>query len=326
MNLPRAPVLTCQVIELMPAPGKLGLMRTSIQSASKPGSELGALLRHWRDARRRSQFDLSIDTGVSQRHISFIESGRSAPGRQTLLDIAQALDVPLRDRNTLLLAAGFAPLYSEGGWNTQQMQGINRALERMLRQHEPFPAVVMDRYWNIFMANDSAPRFFNSFNPQATHKAPRNILHLMFDPERMRPFIADWESVAKSLFERVYRESVGRIVDEKTQELMAALQAYPDVRAEWKAPEAMGPPSAGRLPTGRTPASRSPSDDAASRLPIIPIGFVKDGQVLNYFSLVATVGTPQTVAAQELRLECMFPADEATEARHLEIMSKAPAA
>jgi transcriptional regulator with XRE-family HTH domain len=319
-------VLTFQVIELMPAPGRLGLMRTSIQSASKPGSELGALLRHWRDARRRSQFDLSIDTGVSQRHISFIESGRSAPGRQTLLDIAQALDVPLRDRNTLLLAAGFAPQYSEGGWNTQQMQGINRALERMLRQHEPFPAVVMDRYWNIFMANDSAPRFFNSFNPQATHKAPRNILHLMFDPERMRPFIADWESVAKSLFERVYRESVGRIVDEKTQELMAALQAYPNVRADWKAPEAVRPTSAARLPTGRTPASRSPSDDAASRLPIIPIGFVKDGQVLNYFSLVATVGTPQTVAAQELRLECMFPADEATEARHLEIMSKAPAA
>jgi transcriptional regulator with XRE-family HTH domain len=318
-------VLTCQVIELVQAPGRLGLMRTSIQSASKPGSELGALLRHWRDARRRSQFDLSIDTGVSQRHISFIESGRSAPGRQTLLDIAQALDVPLRDRNTLLLAAGFAPLYSEGGWNTQEMQGINRALERMLRQHEPFPAVVMDRYWNIFLANDSAPRFFNSFNPEATHKAPRNILHLMFDPERMRPFIADWESVAKSLFERVYRESVGRIVDEKTQELMAALQAYPDVRPEWKAPEAMGPPSAGRLPAGRTPAGRSPGDGAASRLPIIPIGFVKDGQVLNYFSLVATVGTPQTVAAQELRLECMFPADEATEARHLEIMSKASA-
>jgi transcriptional regulator with XRE-family HTH domain len=300
-------------------------MRTSTQSASKPGSELGALLRHWRDARRRSQFDLSIDTGVSQRHISFIESGRSAPGRQTLLDLAQALDVPLRDRNTLLLAAGFAPLYSEGGWNTQEMQGINRALERMLRQHEPFPAVVMDRYWNIFMANDSAPRFFNSFNPDATHKAPRNMLHLMFDPARMRPFIANWESVAKSLFERVYRESVGRIVDEKTRELLAELLAYPDVQAEWKAPETTGRPSAGRSSAARTSAGRSLSDDAASRLPIIPIGFVKDGQVLNYFSLVATVGTPQTVAAQELRLECMFPADEATEARHLEIMSKAPA-
>jgi transcriptional regulator with XRE-family HTH domain len=294
-------------------------MRTSIHSDSKPGSELGALLRHWRDARRRSQFDLSIDTGVSQRHISFIESGRSAPGRQTLLDIAQALDVPLRDRNTLLLAAGFAPLYSEGGWNAQEMQGINRALERMLRQHEPFPAVVMDRYWNVLMANDAAPRFFNSLRPEATHNGPRNVLHLMFDPERLRPFIANWEDVAKSLFERVYRESVGRVVDEKTQELLAALLAYPSVKAEWKAPKVTGRPSTRE---GRSSA-RNPVEGASSRLPVIPISFVKDGQVLSYFSMVATVGTPQTVASQELRLECMFPADEVSEARHLEIMAKA---
>lgn len=308
-------------------------MRTSTHSVSKPGSELGALLRHWRDTRRRSQFDLSIDTGVSQRHISFIESGRSAPGRQTLLDIAQALDIPLRDRNTLLLAAGFAPVYSEGAWNAQEMQGINRALERLLRQHEPFPAVVMDRYWNVFMANDAAPRFFNTLQPDATLKGPRNVLHLMFDPERLRPFIANWEDVAKSLFERVYRESVGRVVDDKTQELLAALLAYPSVKAEWKAPKVTGRRSA---PEGRSSARaertsakagltsvRTPADGAASRLPVIPISFVKDGQVLSYFSMVATVGTPQTSAAQELRLECMFPIDEETEARHLEIMAKA---
>jgi transcriptional regulator with XRE-family HTH domain len=294
-------------------------MRTATHSGTKPGSELGVLLRHWRDARRRSQFDLSIDTGVSQRHISFIESGRSAPGRQTLLDIAQALDIPLRDRNTLLLAAGFAPVYSEGNWNTQEMQGINRALERLLRQHEPFPAVVMDRYWNVFMANDAAPRFFNSFKPEATQNGPRNVLHLMFDPQRLRPFIANWEDVAKSLFERVYRESVGRVVDEKTQELLAALLAYPSVKAEWKAPKATARSSARE---GRTSA-RIPAEGATSRLPVIPISFVKDGRVLSYFSMVATVGTPQTIAAQELRLECMFPVDEASEAHHLEIMAKA---
>lgn len=287
-------------------------MRTSTHSGTRPGTELGALLRHWRDTRRRSQFDLSIDTGVSQRHISFIESGRSAPGRQTLLDIAQALDIPLRDRNTLLLAAGFAPLYSEAAWNTQEMQGINRALERMLRQHEPFPAVVMDRYWNVLLANDAAPRFFNSFHPEATHKSPRNILHLMFDPQRLRPFIANWESVAKSLFERVYRESVGHLVDDKTKELLAALLAYPDVSPQWKTPKASG-----------RPAARTPGDGSVNRLPVIPISFVKDGRVLNYFSMVATVGTPQTVTAQELRLECMFPVDEATEAQHLEIMARA---
>jgi transcriptional regulator with XRE-family HTH domain len=97
--------------------------------------ELGAMLRHWRDLRGTSQLELSSHTGVSQRHISFIESGRSSPSRQTLMDIAQALDVPLRDRNSLLLAAGYAPIYSEAPWNAAEMQGVTRALERMLRQH-----------------------------------------------------------------------------------------------------------------------------------------------------------------------------------------------
>jgi hypothetical protein len=162
--------------------------------------------------------------------------------------------------------------------------------------------------WNVFMANKAAPRFFDSFNPGATHKSPRNILHLMFDPERMRPHIANWEAVAKSLFERVYRESVGRLVDDKTRELLDALLAYPDVKPEWRTPK----------------ASRTPSDGAANRLPVIPISFVRDGAVLSYFSMVATVGTPQTVAAQELRLECMFPLDEATERQHVALMESLP--
>src|SRR5580704_6221207 len=123
-------VITREVIEMLPRGSTMKAMRTSINSGTKPpGGELGALLKHWRDTRHRSQFDLSIDTGVSQRHISFIESGRSAPGRQTLMDIAQALDIPLRDRNTLLLAAGFAPAYSEAPWNAAEMQGVTRALE-----------------------------------------------------------------------------------------------------------------------------------------------------------------------------------------------------
>jgi transcriptional regulator with XRE-family HTH domain len=265
-------------------------------------SGVGALLRHWRDMRGRSQFDLSLDTGVSQRHISFVESGRSAPGRQTLLDFARALDVPLRDRNALLLAAGYAPLYSEGAWNGLEMQSVTRALERILRQHEPFPAVVMDRYWNVLMANESAPRFFSRFIDMAARKGPRNMLHLMFDPEGMRPFVANWEDLARGLFERVYRESVGRVIDEGTRELLAALLAYPDVKTEWRNPKA---PIAG-------PA-----------MPVIPMNFVRDGQALNYFSMVTTVGTPQTIAAQELRIECMFPADEATESRHAVLMRDA---
>ena len=268
-----------------------------------PPNDLGALLRHWRDMRGISQLDLSFNAGVSQRHISFIESGRSVPSRQMLLDLAQTLDIPLRERNTLLLAAGYAPMYADAAWNAHEMQSVTKALARMLRQHEPFPALVMDRYWNVLMTNESAPRFFNCFIDMAARKGPRNMLHLMFDPDGMRPFVADWQSVADSLIQRVYRESVGRVIDATTRDLLAALRAYPDVPAD---------AHAGHLP--------SADAGAAAAMPVIPIGFVKDGHVLNYFSMVATVGTPQSVAAQELRIECMFPADDETEARHVEML------
>ena len=167
--------------------------------------ELGHILRHWRNLRGKSQIELSLDTGVSQRHLSFIESGRSAPGRPTLMNIAQSLGVPLRDRNRLLLAAGFAPIYSEEAWSGPEMHGITRALTRVLRQHEPYPAVVMDRYWDVLMTNEAAPRFFDCFIDMAARKTPRNLLHLMFDPNGMRPFIANWEAVAKSLFQVMRR-------------------------------------------------------------------------------------------------------------------------
>jgi transcriptional regulator with XRE-family HTH domain len=266
-----------------------------------PVTELGRLLRHWRGARGKSQLDLAIDAGLSQRHLSFVESGRSVPSRETLLKIARVLDVPLRDRNALLLAAGYAPAYPESAWDAAEMGTVASALERMLRQHEPFPAVVMDRYWNVLMANDYAPRLFNCFVDMAARPKPRNLLHLMFDPAGMRPFIINWEEVAKSLFERVRRESVGHVMDVKTNELLAALSAYPEVRTDWEASSATNPS------------------------PVIPLRFVKDGKVLSYFSMVATVGTPETIAAQELRLECMFPADDATEALHLELVGQASA-
>jgi transcriptional regulator with XRE-family HTH domain len=124
-------------------------------------NELGAMLRYWRTLSGKSQMTLSLDSGVSQRHLSFIESGRSVPSREMLVEIAGALEVPLRDRNTLFLAAGYAPIYSDEVWNSEEMCIITNALQRMLRQHEPFPAFVMDRYWNVLMMNESAPRFFN---------------------------------------------------------------------------------------------------------------------------------------------------------------------
>ena len=259
--------------------------------------QAATLLRQWRERRGKSQLELSLDADVSQRHISFIEIGRSVPSRQMLIDIATALDIPLRDRNTLLLAGGYAPIYPDGAWDGPEMHAITRALERMLRQHEPFPALVMDRYWNVLMTNQAAPRFFGRFCDLAARPHPRNMLELMFDPEGMRPFIADFPAVAESLIQRVHRESVGRVVDDRTKKLLASLMAFPDV----------DPPSV--------------TADVKAATPVIPLSFIRDGRLLNYFSMVTTVGTPRTVAAQELRIESMFPADEETEALHAILLS-----
>jgi transcriptional regulator with XRE-family HTH domain len=270
------------------------IVRNEAQAA---GGELGRLLRHWRNLRGKSQNELSLDTEISQRHLSFIESGRSTPSRQTLVTLAQALDIPLRERNRLFLAAGFAPMYVDEAWNAGEMAAVTRALARVLQQHEPFPAVVMDRYWNVLMTNEAAPRFFNAFVDLAARPTPRNMLHLMFDPTGMRPHIANWSSASKGLLERVRREAVGHVLDERTRELIEELLAYPDI----------------------VEGNSTPADEPA--LPVVPLSFIKNGQTLNYFSMVSTVGTPLTIAAQELRVECMFPMDEATETLHMELMA-----
>src|SRR5215475_11249561 len=138
-------------------------MKAAAGESGTTSNPAGVLLRRWRDIRGKTQLDLSFDAGVSQKHISFVESGRSTPSRQMLVDLAQALDVPLRGRNELLMAAGYAPLYSDQGLDTPLLESIGKALQRMLRQHEPFPAIVMDRHWNVVMNNDAAPQLFGCF-------------------------------------------------------------------------------------------------------------------------------------------------------------------
>ena len=260
------------------------------------GVSLGDLLRDWRALRGKSQLDLSLDASISQRHLSFVESRRSTPTREKLMDIAEALDVPLRERNTLLLAAGYAPIYPDAEWDAPQMSSITAAVARLLKQQEPYPAVLMDRYWNVQEANEAARRFFGRFVDIDARPGPRNILHLMFDPAGMRPFICDWARVSASLLDRVRREAVGRVLDARSRALLDALLAYDGSRA------------------GGARACVS------THLPVIPIGFEKGGVQLNYFSMISTVGTPTAIAAQELRIECMFPADDETERRHLSFL------
>ena len=165
----------------------------------QPESELGDLLRYWRRQRGKSQLDLSLDAEVSQRHISFVESGRSVPSRELLLSLAKTLDVPLREQNVLLLASGYAPVYLESTLEAPEMNIVRRVVEWMLRQHEPHPAIVMDRYWNVLRTNEAAPRFFGSFIDLSKWPKPRNLLDLMFHPDGVRPFVENWDEVASGL-------------------------------------------------------------------------------------------------------------------------------
>ena len=255
-------------------------------SAAPVSSPVGTLLRQWRAARGRSQLALAMDLGVSQRHVSFIESGRATPSRALLLGLANTLDVPLRDRNALLLAAGYAPMYAEPAWDAAEMRVVQCALQRMLAQHEPYPALVMDRHWNVLMANDAAPLFFGRFVDLRRFPRPRNLLRLMFDPQGLRPFVDNWDEVASSLFQRVHREAPSGVLDDATRALIGELVALPGVSPAWR------------------------RADVASTSPVVPIVFLKDGRRSAWFSMVSTVGTPRTASAQELRVECMFPADD----------------
>jgi transcriptional regulator with XRE-family HTH domain len=244
---------------------------------------LGELLRYWRQERGKSQLGLSMDTGISQRHLSFVESGRSAPSRDFISIVSDALNIPLRERNVLLLASGFAPQYSEQSLDAEQMATVTGAIDRMLQQHEPHPALVLDRHWNVVRTNEAAPRFFGSFVDLEMRPKPRNLLDLMFDPAGMRPFVEDWERVAAGLLQRVRREAVGQVVDAALQELLKRLHKYPGIEG-----------------------LKSP---LAPQSPVLPVTFRRGNQRFSYFSLITTVGTPQCITAQELRVECMFPTD-----------------
>ncbi|MEZ5429009.1 MAG: helix-turn-helix transcriptional regulator [Pyrinomonadaceae bacterium] len=263
-------------------------MRT--KKTNKSENPTGKLLKYWRNVRRKSQLDLALDAEISQRHLSFIESGRSNPSREMILTLAVALDVPFRERNDLLTAAGFAPVYRESGWDDAELEPARKALEMILKNQEPFPAVVMDRHWNIVMTNRTAPRFFGLFVDLSANPAGGNVLRMMFHPGGVRPFVVNWESVAKGLIRRVFRESVGNFTDRETRDLLDEILAFPGVPENWRKP-----------------------DLESANLPVIPVNFRKDDLEFNFFSAVTTLGTPQDITLQEIRIESFFPADEATE-------------
>ena len=206
-----------------------------------------------------------------------------------VLRLARALDVPLRERNELLLAAGFAPLYPVEPISSPTMATVERAFAAMLVVHEPFPAVLIDRRWDVQRANDGAVRLFTRLlAPEPMPPAP-NVLRLVLEPGPVRNSLRNWHNVAPALLERVRREAVGGVLDPVTRELVADLQSHPDVQ---------------RL--------LDTADDGAPSAPVVDLQFELDGVQLDFFSIVTAVGSPTDVTAQEMRLEAFVPSNEAT--------------
>jgi len=260
---------------------------------------VGPLLRRWRESRHLSQLGLALEADVSARHISFVETGRSTPSREMLLTLSNVLDVPLRERNVLLQAAGYAPVYRETPLDDPRMAQVRAALELILKQHQPRSAIVFDRHWNLVMVNDAYVRLMTlafgreipGLDPMALLAPGKfNLLKLLFDPEGIRKLIVNWEPLAKALLNEAH-QTASRACDETMQRLIAEALAYPGVPARW----------------------REPDLDAPMAL-MLPFEMKIGDKIARFFSTVTTLGKPQDVTLQELHIETFYPADVATEA------------
>jgi transcriptional regulator with XRE-family HTH domain len=254
-------------------------------------SAFGRVLRQWRARRGMSQLDLALAAGVSSRHVSFIETGRAQPSREMVLLLARVLDMPLRDRNDLLTAAGYAALYRATDLEAPALAQVRRALDFILRQQEPYPAIVIDRHWNILQANGGTTRLVELFlEPGATTELGLNAMRLMFHPRGFRPHIGNWAAMAAALIQWLHRDVLSGFADAETRRLLEELLAYPGVPAHWRT-----------------------LDLDASTGPFLPIEFRRGEIALRFFSTLTSLGTPHDITLQELRIESFFPADEATE-------------
>ena len=264
-----------------------------MQSTSNQ-TTFGNLLKYWRKQRNFSQLDLAVFSDVSQKHISFLESGRANPSQEMILQLATVLDIPLREQNVMLTAAGFAPIYSERDLSSPEFEPIRKALDFILLSQTRSPILIMDRYWNLIQTNPVSQQLMNwLINPEDLNKfyidEKINLMRLMFHPQGLKPFVANWEEIASHLIKRVYREAITNGNNQQPMQLYEELQTYPDVPQLWK------------------------SHSHTWQLPLLSVNFLKDGLNLNFFSAIATLGTPHDIMLQELRIETLFPADELTQ-------------
>ncbi len=244
---------------------------------------VGMLIRDWRTHRRLSQMELALEAGISPRHLSFVETGRSQPGRATLLSLAEVLDVPLRDRNRLLLAAGLAPAYAERSFDNSALEPARQAVAQILRAHEPFPAIAVDRNWNMLLANRAvAPLIAGA----ADHllRPPVNVLRLSLHPEGVAPRIENLPEWRAHLLARLRRQAAASSSTE-LDALLKELASYPVEDAH---------------------------PEAQSNAIVVPLRLRTPGGVLSFISTTTVFGTPLEITLAELALESFFPADAAT--------------
>lgn len=251
----------------------------------------GRLLKEWRKRRSFSQLDLAVAVRTTQRHVSFIESGRAAPSRDMILRLSAAMDIPLRQQNALLLAAGYAPVWRERDLSAPDLAMVNTALDYMLAQHEPYPAFVVDRRWNLLRANRGAvllTEFLLGPTPPEAAAEPVNLATALMSSEGLRPFLSNWEEVARYFLRGVQADAQADGAPE-TLALLNRLLALPDVAALTQSP---------------------PRADIQA--PVLPMLFQHGDISLSMFTTIATLGTPRDVTLQEVRIECFFPIDDTT--------------
>jgi transcriptional regulator with XRE-family HTH domain len=249
----------------------------------------GVLLREWRAARRMSQLELALEAEVSARYLSCVETGKSQPSREMIARLADALAMPLRERNALLMAAGYAPGYPETALRAKELGQIHRAVELILKHQEPYPAFVLNRHWDVIRANPAAVRVGEFLIGGSAH---RNMVRQFFDPNDLRRVVANWEEVAGDLIRHLHDALAAIPFDTKTRALLDDVLRYPGVPSQWRGRELTAPPP-----------------------PILTVEFRKDNQVLRFFSTITTFGTSRDITIDELRIECTFPADDSTAER-----------
>jgi transcriptional regulator with XRE-family HTH domain len=260
----------------------------SAQMAHLRRHPVGDILRGWRNRRAMSQADLAFEAGISVKHLSYIETGKAAGSRDVLLGLAAALGLSLRDRNALLESAGFARQYGERDLGAPELAEARRAIDLLLLRHEPFPAVVTDRQWNVLQANSAATRLLTLLLGNERMKRPLNHMRMFLAPDELRPFVENWGSLAAALMVRARHEAMAAPLDLALQSTWRELTRLPDVA------------------TPQLDESQAPG-------PLCEVRLRRGDLCVGLIGVVLSLGTPQDVTLQELRVEMFMPADAASE-------------